>query len=81
MDDWRKQIIEHKYSERQKPPVYKQPAPAEMKAITDTILSCRKQGDTYKTLIGKCVAAWTEEFKQARAKAPAGDQRGVRRAG
>jgi len=69
MEDWRKNIIQHKYEERQKPPVYKQLDTGEMKTIEETILAQREKGDRYIDIIGKCMAVWSAEFKQERVEA------------
>jgi len=65
MQEWREQIVRYKYAEKNKPLVYKPLAAPEMTLIADTILKCRKQGDTYKAIIDKCADAWAEENRQA----------------
>lgn len=69
IEEFRKQIEQHRYNERYKPFVYRPPADEEMKAITNTILKLRKKGDRYNEIIAKCVDFWKEDFRQAQIKA------------
>lgn len=69
MEEFRKQIEQHRFNEKHKPFEYRPPAPEEMEIITKTIRAKREQGDRYNTIIEKCVAAWEEEFQQVRIKA------------
>lgn len=74
MEEWRQQIVQHKYAERQSAPTYKPLPPAEMAVIAETVRKCRKAGDTYQSVIAQCVEAWNEENRLALKKeAPVGD--------
>lgn len=64
MEEFRNQIQQHRYEERNKQPVYRRPADAEMEIITQTILKHRKKGDRYHDIVGKCLTQWKAEFKQ-----------------
>lgn len=66
MKDWRAQIVQHRYAEREKPPVYKDRSEAEMQVIRETVLQHRKQGDRYNDVISKCMAQWQAEFERER---------------
>jgi hypothetical protein len=50
-------------------PQAKPPEEAEMQIIRAALLKHRKAGDRYNAVIAKCMAEWTEEFKQERLKA------------
>jgi len=69
MEEWRTQIVQHHYDERNKPLVYKARDEAEMKVIADTIRKHRQKGDRYNTIINKCMADWEEGFLQERIQA------------
>lgn len=75
MPEWREQIKQHKYDERNRAYVYKPLAEAEMEVITKTILKYRKQGDSYQAIIDKCKADWSAGFEKERIAAglPNGD--------
>ena len=64
MDEFRNQIQQHRYEERNKQPVYRMPAESEMEIITQSILKHRKKGDRYHEIVGKCLAQWKAGFKQ-----------------
>lgn len=52
----------------------KPPSNSELAVLRAAILNHRKTGDTYSAIIDKCMAQWTEEFRQHRAKsAPLSD--------
>ena len=66
MQEWREQIIRHRYPQKYKPPVYR-PLPAdEMKVITDTIRQHRMAGDHFATIIQKCIQQWESDLRQER---------------
>ena len=64
MEEFRNQIQQHRYEERNKQPVYRMPAESEMEIITQSILKHRKKGDRYHEIVGKCLAQWKAGFKQ-----------------
>jgi len=45
------------------------PADAELALMRDAIKKHRKKGDTYSSIIAKCMDGWAEEFSQERTKA------------
>ncbi len=47
----------------------KPPAEPELAILKAALLKHRKAGDTYSVIIAKCMAEWTEQFKQERLKA------------
>jgi len=71
MAEWRSQIEQLKYAEREKPPVYKPRSEEEMQAIRAALLKNRKPGDRFKDVIAKSMAQWAAEFEQARIDAGA----------
>ncbi len=76
MDDWRKQILQHHYDERNKEIPYRPLATDEMEAISRALLEHRKPGDRFDDVIEKCMAQWEAEFEHERVSAPPppGDQ-------
>lgn len=66
MEEWRQQIAQHRYDEKNKPHVYKARDEAEMKVIAETIRRHRGKGDTYLEIIAKCMADWEEQFQRER---------------
>ena len=66
MEEWRQQIVNHRYEQKHKPVVYRPAQAAEMKVITETILKHRQQGDRFNGIIRKCMTQWEDEFKQQR---------------
>lgn len=73
MEEWRGQIEQHKYAERNKPPVYKPLDEDEMEVIAEAIRKHRQKGDRYQAIIAKCLADWEEGFQQERVAAGAPD--------
>ncbi|MFK7789639.1 MAG: DUF1592 domain-containing protein, partial [Phycisphaeraceae bacterium] len=71
MEEWRSEIVKHRYPEREKPPVYKEPSESEMQAIRATLLANRAKGDRFNEVIAKSMAQWKAEFEQARIDAGA----------
>ncbi len=55
MEEFRNQIQQHRYEERNKQPVYRSPAEAEMEIITQSILKHREKGIVITRL---SVSAW-----------------------
>ncbi|MFT4546250.1 MAG: hypothetical protein ACI8XO_003410 [Verrucomicrobiales bacterium] len=75
MEEWRAQIVQHRYADKHKPRIYKPRDDAEMTIITDSLLKHRNKGDRYHEVIDKCMADWAEQFKQERIQAgSAGDE-------
>ena len=73
LEEWRGQIVQHKYAERNKPPVYKPRDEAEMEVIAEAIRKHRQKGDRYQAIIAKCLADWEDGFRQERVAAGAPD--------
>lgn len=66
MEEWRSQIVQHKYDERNRVIDYKPLAEGEMQVIAATIQKYRKAGDRYQDVIDRCVADWADGFEQER---------------
>jgi hypothetical protein len=62
LEEFRKQILQHRYEQKHKLPVYRARNDEEMTIINRSILRNRKQGDRYNDIIAKCVADWRLEF-------------------
>jgi hypothetical protein len=75
LDEWRQDMQKHNYARKNKIAEYKPRSEAEMKLIRDTIKRHRSKGDTYLTIISKCMADWTESLKQERIKAGVADDK------
>lgn len=73
MEEWRQQIEQHKYHDRNKPHVYKPRDAAEMAIISETIKKHRQKGDRFNLIIEKCMADWEEGFREEREAAGAPD--------
>ena len=73
MEEWRQQIEQHKYHDRNKPHVYKPRAAAEMAIISETIKKHRQKGARFNVIIEKCMADWEEGFREEREAAGAPD--------
>ena len=73
MEEWRQQIEQHKYHDRNKPHVYKPRDAAEMAIISETINKHRQKGDRFNVIIEKCMADWEEGFRKEREAAGAPD--------
>ena len=71
MEEWRQQIEQHKYHDRNKPHVYKPRDVAEMAIISETIKKHRQKGDRFNAIIEKCMADWEEGFREEREAAGA----------
>lgn len=69
LEEWRGEIVKHKYHERNREPVYREPAPEELEIITATLRKHRAQGDRYQTIITKCMEDWETAFQQEREQA------------
>jgi hypothetical protein len=52
----------------------KPPAEPEMAVIRDALIKHRKAGDTYSAIIAKCLADWSEQFRQEREKTSLTDE-------
>jgi len=76
MEEFRKQIVQHKYDERNREIAYKPLGEDEMRVVTQTIRKHRKAGDRYQDIIDKCLEDWEAGFEQARiaAGAPSDEQ-------
>lgn len=61
--DFRKDFAKNNRAKRD---VYKPLDEAQMQAITAAIREHRAKGDYYNQVIEKCIAAWEQQFKQAR---------------
>lgn len=74
MVEWRGVIEQHRYDQKYKPPVYRDPQPEEWQEITDAIRRHRRKGDRFNEIIGRCMDGWRDEFRQQRMNAgPPGD--------
>jgi hypothetical protein len=69
MEEFRKQVIQHKFEQKHKPYVYKPLSDDEMKVVTATIQKHRAKSDRYNAVIAKCMAQWRAEFEQERVAA------------
>lgn len=66
MEDFQREIVQHRYDEKHKPIVYRPLAETEMQTISQSILQHRQQGDRFNNIIDDCMAQWETEFEQAR---------------
>lgn len=75
MQEWRQQIEQHRYAEKNRPVEYREPSVEEMEAIRRALLKNRSKGDRYNTIIAKCMEQWRQEFERERTDAgPPGAQ-------
>ena len=75
LDEFRAQVVRHRYSKKHKQPAYTPRPEQEQKEIEDTILATRKAGDRYLEIIEKCLEAWRMEFESERlAAGPPGQE-------
>lgn len=77
MEQWRTQIVQHRYEQKHKPHVYRALADSEMKSIHDAILKHRKQGDHYDEIIQKCMAEFEKDFQRERIEAGSPGQKPI----
>jgi mono/diheme cytochrome c family protein len=79
MPEWRKQIEQHKYDERNRVIAYRPLGDDEMQVVTQTIRKHREAGDNYRQIIDKCVEQWATEFERQRIAAgpPSPEQLGT----
>jgi hypothetical protein len=69
LDEWRREMEKQNFARKNKVPEYKSRNEAEMRLIRDTIQRHRSKGDTYLTIIAKCMNDWKESLRQERIKA------------
>jgi hypothetical protein len=69
LGEWRVQMKQQNYAQKNRIPEFKPRSEGEMQLIRDTVLRHRGKGDTYLTVISKCMADWSESFRQERIKA------------
>ena len=69
MEEWREQIEQHKYDERNRRHVYKPLAEPEMHIVGTTLRKHRKKGDRYQSIIDKSMTDWEQGFIQERKEA------------
>lgn len=69
MEEWRKQIEQHKYHERNRVREYKPLPDDEMHIVTTALRKFRRKGDTYLSLIDKVMAHWEDGFAKERSQA------------
>ncbi len=62
LEEFRQQILQHRYEQKHKLPIYKPRSDDEMAIINQAILRNRKQGDRYNEIIEKCLQQWQLEF-------------------
>lgn len=66
LEEFREQVVRHRYAKKHKTPVYRPKADEEQKAIETAIFMHRKPGDRYSEIIEKCMAQWEQQFKDQR---------------
>lgn len=76
LKEFRQQVIQHKYDERNRVIEYKPLAEQEMQVIAESVRKHRKAGDRYQDVIDKCIADWEIGFEHQRiaSGAPADEQ-------
>ena len=74
MEEFRKQIEQHRYHEKHRPIEYRPFPDEEMEVIIRTIRQHRKSGDRFNEVITNCLADWEKKFEQARIDAGAPDK-------
>lgn len=75
MEEFRTQIVQHKYDQRNRIIEYKPLADKEMRVITEAIKKHRQTGDRYQDIIDKCIADWAAGFEEERiAAGPPSDE-------
>ena len=62
LDEFRAQILNHRYDQKHKLPVYKPRSDDEMVIVNEAILKNRKRGDRYNDVIEKCLRQWQLEY-------------------
>jgi mono/diheme cytochrome c family protein len=72
-DHWDMDLIYREARKRSPAPAYRPLDDTEMQVITATIKKHRKKGDSYQTIIEKCVSDWAESFKRERESAAGTD--------
>lgn len=66
LEDFRKQIEQHRYKQKYRPPVYRAPSSDEMAVISASLFKHRRKGDRYNEIIGRCIEDWKRGFEQER---------------
>ncbi len=66
LEEFREQVVRHRYAKKYKIPVYRPREEREQKAIENALASHREPGDRYSEIIQKCMEQWQQEFKDER---------------
>jgi len=66
LEEFRQQIVQHRYAQKHKVKEYRAPEGEEAEAYRDAILRHRKPGDRYAQIIDKCLADWQKAFAEER---------------
>lgn len=66
LEEFREQVIRHRYAKKHKIPVYRPRPEVEQKAIEQAIATHRRPGDRYSAIIAKCIGQWEQQFNDDR---------------
>ena len=66
LQEFREQVVRHRYAKKHKLPVYRARSDEEQRAIEEAISIHRKPGDRYAQIIAKCMEQWEQQFKEDR---------------
>jgi len=74
LEEFREQVIRHRYAMKHKVPVYRSRGDEDQEAIETAIRLHRKSGDRYIDIIEKCLQQWRLQFEDERIAAGLPDQ-------
>ncbi|MDA8967693.1 DUF1588 domain-containing protein [bacterium] len=74
LEEFREQVVRHRYAKKHKVPVYRPRTDEEQKAIESAIRVHRKSNDRYVDIIEKCLLQWKLQFENERNAAGLPDQ-------
>ena len=77
LEEFREQVVRHRYAMKHKIPVYRPRPEEEQRAIEEAILKHRKSGDRYGKIIEKCMTQWKQQFHDERVAAGLPDRQVV----
>ncbi|MDA7873745.1 DUF1588 domain-containing protein [Rhodopirellula sp.] len=66
LEEFREQVVRHRYAKKHKLPVYRPRADEEQTEIEDAVRENRKSGDRYVEIINKCLDQWRVQFQNER---------------
>ena len=66
LEEFREQVVRHRYAKKHKIPVYRPRSDEEQSEIESAVRKHRKTGDRYVEIINKCLDQWRVQFQDER---------------